>query len=507
MKNKWVKVAAAVLIFAMLLWLSVQGSSSQLRKKVAQYKAQLREAGEKTTVEEITPPPVSAEKNALALFQSVEPFLRSGGNDCIETNPPTGMHLISPGRAMVGFQQPQIRSSEGTNDWKDLRAALDRRGVVLDFLRELPSKDRLQFDLDYSQGLLLVLGHLMPLKRSSQVIRAAVLCDLHGGNTASAITNLHGGLSLVRLWNREPVLISQMIRISMLQIFYSVQWELLQAKDLSDSQLEVVQTDWERVDLLNSMEEAFVAKRVLGTLTIEQYRTSNSPAGLFSSREGTSRKIVGWWENLKISGRETRDGINFALWKSSWSYDDQLCLYETEQMIVSALRQIRTNGFYKDAIAENERQMKTLTTMFRSDNRFRVWMTDSMGEIGASPEWENQCLTKLMAAAVAKHLAITAIALKRFKLKHNQLPTHLDELAPDFLKAIPRDPVDGQPLRYHMNNDHSFTLYSIGENGIDDGGSATNAEASKSFSWQRGVDWVWPQPATAAEVEAFLLTH
>ena len=35
------------------------------------------------------------------------------------------------------------------------------------------------------------------------------------------------------------------------------------------------------------------------------------------------------------------------------------------------------------------------------------------------------------------------------------------------LASVPLDAVDGQPLRYRRNADGTFSLYSIGENGVD----------------------------------------
>jgi len=67
--------------------------------------------------------------------------------------------------------------------------------------------------------------------------------------------------------------------------------------------------------------------------------------------------------------------------------------------------------------------------------------------------------------------------------------------------AVPRDPVDGQPLSYQINSDGTFLLYSIGEDGVDDGGDPSPASdtKSKSFSWRKGRDLVWPRPATPAQ--------
>ena len=107
----------------------------------------------------------------------------------------------------------------------------------------------------------------------------------------------------------------------------------------------------------------------------------------------------------------------------------------------------------------------------------------------------------------AQNVVITAIALKRYELQHHQLPATLDELTPDLLKAVPIDCKDGQPLRYRRNADGTFLLYSVGENGKDDGGdpSLEKGVTGSSFYWQnyRALDWVWPQPATAAEIQKY----
>ena len=42
------------------------------------------------------------------------------------------------------------------------------------------------------------------------------------------------------------------------------------------------------------------------------------------------------------------------------------------------------------------------------------------------------------------------------------------------LEAVPLDPYDGQPLRYRRLAD-GIAVYSIGKNGVDDGGDTTNA--------------------------------
>jgi hypothetical protein len=93
------------------------------------------------------------------------------------------------------------------------------------------------------------------------------------------------------------------------------------------------------------------------------------------------------------------------------------------------------------------------------------------------------------------------LALKRYELRHGQMPPDLGALVPAFLVEAPRDMFDGKPLRYRLRDGGGFLLYSIGKDANDDGGDA-KPPSEKNFNWTQGRDLVWPQPASAEEIEA-----
>jgi hypothetical protein len=65
---------------------------------------------------------------------------------------------------------------------------------------------------------------------------------------------------------------------------------------------------------------------------------------------------------------------------------------------------------------------------------------------------------------------ITAIAAERHRLDTGHLPTTLNDLVPKYLTAVPPDLFNaGKPLKYKIEADR-FTVYSIGKNGLDEGG-------------------------------------
>ena len=90
-------------------------------------------------------------------------------------------------------------------------------------------------------------------------------------------------------------------------------------------------------------------------------------------------------------------------------------------------------------------------------------------------------------------MTLAAIALKRYELRHGKLPASLEALVPEFLAAAPYDYMNAKPLRYRSGSDRSYVIYSVGEDGKDDGGDPTPPPGQPSGLWT-GRDAVWPSP-------------
>jgi hypothetical protein len=68
-------------------------------------------------------------------------------------------------------------------------------------------------------------------------------------------------------------------------------------------------------------------------------------------------------------------------------------------------------------------------------------------------------------------LALTGVAVERFRLAHGRLPRQLDELVPTLLDRVPSDPWnEGRPLSYRIRDDGEYVVYSYGRNRQDDHG-------------------------------------
>lgn len=71
-----------------------------------------------------------------------------------------------------------------------------------------------------------------------------------------------------------------------------------------------------------------------------------------------------------------------------------------------------------------------------------------------------------------RRATVTALALRLYELEHGARPEALAALVPEYLPALPADPFSagGAPLGYLPHADEPL-LYSVGKNGLDDGGA------------------------------------
>lgn len=65
--------------------------------------------------------------------------------------------------------------------------------------------------------------------------------------------------------------------------------------------------------------------------------------------------------------------------------------------------------------------------------------------------------------------ARVSLAVGDYAPAHGALPETLDALVPEYLRSVPLDPFDDQPLRYRREGE-GFIVYSVGDNLVDDGG-------------------------------------
>jgi hypothetical protein len=511
MQTRW-KIFLAVALFVVLsVGISLLTMRVQPESKVEAYKKLLREKGEKLAISELLPPPVPAESNSVNAVEDAFRLFVSGSEKI-----PAAMRMIAPGKALVGWSQPDVRgfdnSGDFTNSWDEFTAEVAADRPAIELLHQVLERPRLDFQLDYKKGFALLLPHLAPLKRSAQMLETAAVCNLHAGDPGAAATNILTLLALVQRNAAEGFLISHLVRIAMTAIAVAPTWELLQATNVTDAQLAAVQKGWEQMDFLSDATNVYVLERTVGMDTIEKSRATHEEFekifGLSSFMSSSSSSASGGW-GWEAMTEKPRYAVAEVMWRSSWSYADELRTLQSEQIILETLRTMQTNQsqFYKADYDAMNTRLSSLGITNAGAAFFRALEIPDLSEMFGG-NWISSSVRKTMQMETADRVVVTAIALKRFQVQHGKWPATLTELVPEFFSSVPIDPYAGTPLHYHPKADGTYLLYSVGDNGKDDGGDPTNSTSGGSnpnYSWQnlRARDWVWPQPATAAEIQNF----
>jgi len=156
----------------------------------------------------------------------------------------------------------------------------------------------------------------------------------------------------------------------------------------------------------------------------------------------------------------------------------------------SALSKLAPKLGYQEArpvIAELEKAENgevTWAEVRRNDKRFAQYQrSKEFNPITWVMTWWQARRTRQLAemrhkrAAAHLRLLIAELALRCYQSEHGLAPTGLEQLVPKYLQRVPSDPFTGQSLVYRPQS-RNWLLYSVGENGVDDGGSPVGRSVS-----------------------------
>jgi hypothetical protein len=465
----------------------------QLRFTEASYIAKLEARGEPMKLAQVVPPPVPADQNSAGAFLQAAALFKAD-KSLLETNHLAGMKMIGRGKAVARFQQPEAEGDSATNSWAEVAAAVRQNGKAFELLQQLVAHPDLDFQFQYERGVGAGFNfndtHLAEIKRTAQRLATASISDLHEGDTSGAVKNLRALLGLTKALDDEHLVISELVQIAMASIASTVTWEVLQSTNVTDEHLAQLANDWNALDFVQADVNALEMDRVMHQMSLVQWRASNRAMQQVMDGGRTPEKE---WFLF-----EAQDAVPIFMWRYWWSYPDEMRRLKGFEAMLEAARDMRTNHAFEAAIQRQTRELDTLGLEKVMTESSGLVNQDMHTLLSQSIPGLSSIMHRLMRIEVARQITITAIALKRYQLKHGGYPPDLNSLVPDFVSELPFDPVDGQALRYRTEPDGTFLLYSVGENGVDDGGNPSlerGVKGSISMFWQMdlALDWVWPQ--------------
>jgi len=189
---------------------------------------------------------------------------------------------------------------------------------------------------------------------------------------------------------------------------------------------------------------------------------------------------------------DIRESIRVLAWRLAWVDHDERRLLQRWQLLLERVR----HGVARRAWSVVGLRDEDLPAARNRYDHWRCLLSDVFApsiDYVLLQQFENEAL---------REMTVTAIAIHRYRLRAGNLPADLAALVPEYLPQPPHDWMDGQPLRYQPHRDGTFTLYSVGADGRDDGGDPKPADRPRALSIWDGRDAVWPQPATEADLAA-----
>jgi len=310
---------------------------------------------------------------------------------------------------------------------------LSDNSETLSLLHEAVGSEHCRYPVDLTDTSDANMEWLPRVRRSAFLLclEALVACERDDPN--QAMRSIHANLALARSVN-APILIHRLVRIAVEALAYGNIERVLSRMSLGDEQLQTLSGWLAADDDEAGCQQVFAGERCFG---LEAFRGSG---GQHPAHEGTGGKVLRLINiPRKLLGLHDRDMLGY--------------INQLQDCIEAA-----------DFSAENEMAGGGLIGRIPKEDKGGGLLTRLL-----SPAFTR--IFQLEVRRIAgQRVAQTALAVERYRLAEGRVPRMLSDLVPVYLEAVPKDPFDGQDLRYDVLAS-GYVVYSVGVDLSDDGGA------------------------------------
>jgi hypothetical protein len=336
----------------------------------------------------------------------------------------------------------------------EAEAFLEQYSEALSLIHEAASRGgAARFPTDFSLGINMKMPELERLRLCARLIEVEAYVRAHHGDIAGAAESIRAMHTVAESLSGYPILVAYLVNIYIRGIEMDSLEELLPVVPFTDEQLAGFRDDIIAAEDSQDLYHAWVGERAV---IITVFRDPESiDENCFIEKP--------WTDVLLLNDADLAWTLNcYAGWIAI------------------------SKGPWPEALEESLR----LSTEFEQsmDAMNSVQKLAFLGTVQLLPA-ANACFiaeAKFLARARA---ADAALAAQLYRRGHGRWPEKLEDLVPEFLAQVPTDPFDGKPLRVHHTEDE-LVIYSVGEDGNDDGGHYVTEELSVSGSVPLDVTFV-----------------
>jgi hypothetical protein len=302
--------------------------------------------------------------------------------------------------------------------WSDLdlaRQFLVDNAEALHFAHEAAELGgRARFKIVVGQNAIaLPFEHLQTLRAAVRALRLEADVRVHSGDIQAATASVCAGIVLSNALEKEPVLVSQLVRLGMFGSAAHELKQLLPVTAFSDSDLSRLQEQLQSIDFADGAKLAMLGSRVEGISIFDDPKS----AGFTSWQVALSRPLLDGAEGVYLDVMDEYISAAVQPWP---------------QMIA--------------AMDELRREASSLQSPVHLITRQMLPSID-------------MTVSAFVRSELTRRLLIVAVALERYRRREGHPAAELAVLVPDYLTNVPDDPTSGDPFRY-ASTAVGYVLYS-----------------------------------------------
>lgn len=345
---------------------------------------------------------------------------------------------------IVGDAELPLRTEPLTEETKALVTQyLADNQQALELLHKGAAIEHSRYPVDLSKGFETLMPHLSDFRTGARMLELEAILHAENGKPEKVVDSIESTFGLARSISKEPLLISQLVRVACQGLAISTLEHVINRTEFTDEQLIELGGTLANAEDPCAMTRAFVGERCAG-LSFFKMPAARIP-----------RVVDGGSSPLSV--------VAFALYKFAGLADMDAAIY------------LDTMNDYIEALEFPPQKRRgaadAVEARFEKTSRIHILLHIIMPGLSRATTIDVRSIAQL-------HTARAGLAVERYRLAAGKFPDTLGDLIPTYLDAVPKDPFDGEDLRY-KKLETGFVVYSIGEDGSDDGGKEKPRKRTK----------------------------
>jgi len=349
---------------------------------------------------------------------------------------------------VIGQAKLPLRTEPLTEETKALIIQyLADNKEALGLLHKGAAIEHSRYPVDLSKGFEAVMPDLSNIRNGAKLLKLEAVLHAENGKVESAARSIKSTFGLARSLSKEPILISQLIRNACQALAVSTLEHTVNRTEFTDEQLADLSQTLVNTEDPSAMIRAFAGERC-SVVSVMKMPASQIPSMLdmASNRTHPLGVLAIWF--YRFAGLADMDAT---------IYLDLMGDYIKAIQLPPQQRQEAANA---------------VDARFEETSRIHMLVHVLMPALSRVTTLDLRSIAQVRVAHVG-------LAIERYRLSVGKLPDTLAELTPTYLDAVVKDPFDGKDLRY-KKLETGFVVYSIGEDGNDDGGKEKPRDRTSS---------------------------